>query len=253
MEEEHFDVEGLCDIDGDVPMPPAEDEGDDAPGGVPHPVVVEPRLGVDGDGAHGVADAAGISVQEKLRAEATSAAHKLTHLPKNPYCSSCQLGKMKERYSRRGAFRRQLTKWGELVTFDHIYSKSLHAIGIRNEHAGFVIKDLFTGIVQVYPVLSKAAEQVVAATKLFAGKRKIQQAYSDNAPGFIRAMCAMCIPLETCTPGIPHANATIERSVQLVVCGTTTCMIEAGVPPCFWSYACPVSYTHLTLPTIYSV
>ena len=84
------------------------------------------------------------------------------------------------------------------------------------EHAGFVIKDLFTSIVQVYPVLSKDAEQVIAATKLSAGTRKIRQAYSDNAPEFIRAMRAMSIPLETCTPGIPHTNAMIERSVPLL-------------------------------------
>ena len=62
--------------------------------------------------------------QERLKAEASSVLHKLTHLPKNPFCDSCQRGKMKEKYPRRGAFKRNLEKWCELVTFDHLYSGS---------------------------------------------------------------------------------------------------------------------------------
>ena len=34
--------------------------------------------------------------QERLKVEASSVLHKLTHLPKNPFCDSCQRGKMKE-------------------------------------------------------------------------------------------------------------------------------------------------------------
>ena len=103
-EEEPFEVEDLCDIDGDVPMPPVEEEETDEPGGVPHPDAVGPLLGEGVAGEHGVVEVAGASAQEKLRLEATTATHKLTHLPKNPYFPACQLGKMKQRYSRRSAF-----------------------------------------------------------------------------------------------------------------------------------------------------
>ena len=41
----------------------------------------------------------------KLQEEAVSASHKLIHIPKNPFCEACQRGKMRERYSRRGAFK----------------------------------------------------------------------------------------------------------------------------------------------------
>jgi hypothetical protein len=61
-------------------------------------------------------------VTSKLREEATSHSHKLTHLPKNPFCDACQRGKMKEKYSHRGAFKRELTKWGEVVTLDYLHS-----------------------------------------------------------------------------------------------------------------------------------
>ena len=48
----------------------------------------------------------------KLKEEATSLVHKLTHLPKNLFCEACKRGKMKEKYSRRGAFKHVLEKWG---------------------------------------------------------------------------------------------------------------------------------------------
>ena len=35
--------------------------------------------------------------REKLEAHAKSVLHKLTHLPKNPFCDACQRGKMKEK------------------------------------------------------------------------------------------------------------------------------------------------------------
>ena len=40
-------------------------------------------------------------------------------------------------------------------------------------------------------------------------------------------------------PGVPHTNAIIERCNQLVSGGTSTCLIAAGLPPCYWTYASP--------------
>ena len=85
--------------------------------------------------------------QARLKTEASSVLHKLTHLPKNPFCDSCQRGKMKEKYSRRGAFKRNVEKWCEQVTFDHLYSGSERAVGVDGETAGFVVRDIYTGIV----------------------------------------------------------------------------------------------------------
>ena len=49
-------------------------------------------------------------VTSRLREEATSIGHKLTHLPKNPFCEACQRGRMRERYSKRGAFKHNLER-----------------------------------------------------------------------------------------------------------------------------------------------
>ena len=48
---------------------------------------------------------------QTLRSEAKAVEHKLYHLPKNPCCEACIRGKMKEKPSRRGAFKRESKNW----------------------------------------------------------------------------------------------------------------------------------------------
>ena len=102
-----------------------------------------------------------------------------------------------------------------------------------------VIKDLYTGIVVACPLDGRTYIRVVESVKYLTGKRKIQQIYSDNAPEFINATKAMGIVHETSTPGVPQNNGIVERSNQLIIGGTVTSMVEAGTPPCYWSYAAP--------------
>ena len=146
---------------------------------------------------------------------------------------------MKEKYSRRGAFSRALARWGDLVTFDHLYSGSYRATGLGGEREGFVIKDVYTGLLHVYLVEDKSSFHLTTCIKAFSGRRKICQAYSDNAPEFLCSARDLQISLATSTPGIPHTNSIIERSNQLIVGSVTACLIEAGLPPCYWSHAAP--------------
>jgi hypothetical protein len=60
-----------------------------------------------------------------LRELATKVDHLSTRLPKNPYCLACQESKMKQKYAHLGAFQRDLTVWGDIVTCDHLVSPSL--------------------------------------------------------------------------------------------------------------------------------
>ena len=85
-------------------------------------------------------------VTSRLREEATSIGHKLTHLPKNPFCDACQRGKMRERYSKRGAFKHNLEKWGGIITFDYLYSGSQRTVGVSAEKEWLVVTDMYTGI-----------------------------------------------------------------------------------------------------------
>jgi hypothetical protein len=68
--------------------------------------------------------------RRKLREEAASLLHLLTHLSKNPYCVSCQRAKMRQRYSHRGAFKREPDQFGEIITCDHVVTPSMRMQGL---------------------------------------------------------------------------------------------------------------------------
>ena len=78
---------------------------------------------------------------------------------------------------------------------------------------------------------------MIRAVKQFMGRRKIREAYSDDAPQFDKAMKALKIPMDTSLAGKTKHNSLAERTNQFVLVATTTCLLEAGIPPCFWMYA----------------
>jgi hypothetical protein len=40
-------------------------------------------------------------------------------------------------------------------------------------------------------------------------------------------------------PGVPQTNSLVGRINQTVISGAISCVLEAGLPPCFWSFAGP--------------
>lgn len=50
-------------------------------------------------------------------------------------------------------------------------------------------------------------------------------------------MQALKIPMDHSLAGKTRHNSLAERNNQFLLVATTTCMLEAGVPPCFWRYA----------------
>jgi hypothetical protein len=75
-----------------------------------------------------------------LKAIAITKEHWLTHLPKNPYCQSCQEAEMKQAYSKRGAFAREPSKFGGTVTCDHMYTARARMRGFRGEKHALTFK-----------------------------------------------------------------------------------------------------------------
>ena len=57
------------------------------------------------------------------------------------------------------------------------------------------------------------------------------------APQLTEAMKALKIPMDHSLAGKAKHNSLAERSIQFLLVATTTCLLEAGVPPCFWRYA----------------
>eukprot|EP00435_Cladocopium_sp_Y103_P017027 s2456_g4.t1 len=178
-----------------------------------------------------------LSKRGTLKNEARSKTHLLTHRYKNPYCESCVRAKMKHRKTFRGAFQRKLTKFGDLVTFDYVDNRRIVEQDYGDEKTNFVIRDRYTGMLQAYPSARKDTDAVIRAVKQFMGRRKIREAYSDDAPQFEKAMKSLKIPIDTSLAGKTKHNSLAERTNQFVLVATTTCMLEAGIPPCFWMYA----------------
>ena len=74
---------------------------------------------------------------------------------------------MCNQYTKRGAFKRKLSKFGELVTCDHMVTRALRMEGCLGEANAFVVKDLKTGFVRVYPVSTKSADEVSQSLQHF--------------------------------------------------------------------------------------
>jgi hypothetical protein len=178
-----------------------------------------------------------LSKRGTLKNEARSKSHLLTHRYKNPYCESCVRAKMKHRKTFRGAFQRKLTKFGDLITFDYVDNRRIAEQDYGDDKTIFVIRDRYTGMLQSYPSARKDTDAVIRAVKQFMGRRKIREAYSDDAPQFDKAMKALKIPMDTSLAGKTKHNSLAERTNQFVLVATTTCLLEAGIPPCFWMYA----------------
>ena len=172
-----------------------------------------------------------------LKREANSLNHKLTHRYKNPYCDSCIPAKMKHFKARRGAYKRELKKFGDLITFDAVDTSKVHDDALILEKEVLVVRDCYTGMIGAYPSDRMAKDDVVRAIKQFIGAKKVRQAYSDHAPQFIEAMNEMKIPIDHSLPRRPQTNSIAERTNQFILTATATCLLEAGLPPCFWRTA----------------
>ena len=92
-----------------------------------------------------------------LKHEAKTLSQLLTHRYKNPYCGSCIRGKMKHFKTHRGAFKRDLKKFGDLITFDALETaKVLETEGYLLEKRVLIIRDKYTGMIGAFP--SRALE-----------------------------------------------------------------------------------------------
>ncbi|MFM7981467.1 MAG: hypothetical protein ACKPKO_19335, partial [Candidatus Fonsibacter sp.] len=96
----------------------------------------------------------------------------------------------------------------------------------------------FSGLKVAYPMPDKSADSKLMAIKLFKGNRESSRFYSDRSGEIERALRFLHIPSDTSQPGVPQNNAVAERLVQDVLEGTCTSLLRAGLPPCFWDFAC---------------
>ena len=91
------------------------------------------------------------------------------------------MAKMKNKYIKRGAFKRQPAKFLDLATADHIITRHPRMMGQGGEECAFVILDVFTGLIFAYPAITKDATEVEESLAHFSGRRHIETLYTDGA------------------------------------------------------------------------
>ena len=101
-----------------------------------------------------------------------------------------------------GSYQNTTTRWGQLVTGDHITSTKDNMLGIDGSKAMLVFK----------------------------GDRNIERLYSDRSGEIERALRELQIVPEQSQPGVPQTSAMAERLVQDVLEGTRTALVRAGLP-----------------------
>ena len=149
--------------------------------------------------------------EQVRRREATSLAHLLTHSPKNPFCSICARTHVRPIYHRKGAFMRKVEQWGDIVTADHVDCRQTQMIGLDDQRGALIVRDLYSGLIQTYPVSSRTAEETATSIQHFRGTFRIKVFYTEGAPEFERACADLQICHETSRPGDSKNNGIIER------------------------------------------
>jgi hypothetical protein len=100
-------------------------------------------------------------LKRDLVLEARSLDHRLYHRFKKPCCDARKRGVLRNVRSARGSFDRKPTAWGDLLTADHIDSKRKEMMGVNEERGAICVKDALSGLIHLYSVASKSANDTI--------------------------------------------------------------------------------------------
>ena len=223
--------------EGDLPSEPEP--------GVADPEIMDEASGhVPGEPAevpdHPEAEPGRESLEQRLREEAASQEHSLTHRPKNPYCPWCMRAKVHKCQARRrdpDTNHMEVKGFGELVQCDHVILHREEHAGLDGERAGLFIMDTFTDLCDLVPSKGKTAEEAAVALRYFVGERDMKFLYSDNSLELKRAAEILRVPHPTSTPYRPENNGKVERRIGVMAEGVRAALLQSGLPHRFWTLA----------------
>ena len=170
--------------------------------------------------------------EQRLRDEAHSSEHLMTHRPKNPFCPICQRAKMYAPQALKvgGSSSIESKSYGAHLTVDHLIT--------RDQRVGLVIKDVCAKFQCVYPSPTKEADQVHDDLLHFVGvDDEIGIIYSDHAPELKDAVHRMGIRHNTSREYVDENKAVIEREVRTILEGTRANLVQSGLPDSMWPLA----------------
>ena len=79
-------------------------------------------------------------------------------------------------------------------------------LGLSGEKEALVIKDVMSGLKNIYPVSSKNADDAVLSIRHFCGERPVTGFYSDNSGELKKACKIMKILHDGSQPGLPQSK-----------------------------------------------
>ena len=194
------------------------------------------------------------SREDKLREEAKSLRHQMTHIPKNPYCSACVRAKVVQKQARRKRRNENRkarrgeeedpppTKFGDLITADGVVLNSLKDVGVSeygDMHHATVIKDVATKWRMFAPTGNKSASEARKALSDFVGTNPVGRFHSDNAGDLLKAALDKGWVHDTSAPYRHEENSIAEREVGIEKEGVRANLVQAGLPPIYWPLAGP--------------
>ena len=126
-------------------------------------------------------------------------------------------------------------KFGELISADHIVSKSEDSRGFDGSRYALVFLDQGTPWVDVAPTATKTTEETTRALQDFVGpSERVENFYSDNAGELVKAARSLGWRSDQSVPYVSQTNGRIERAIRLVEEGTRTLLEHSGLAPEAW-------------------
>ena len=229
-----------------APEPPAPVEPEVPPPPLPPPAIPP------GSGSDSGEDVTS-ERQKQLIKEASSMAHKLTHIPKNPYCEICQRSRMyRQRVTKKRAEPLEdrgdlppAEQFGERIATDYI-------IPSKREHAVHVIRDEYSGALRAF-VCARTAERAAQNLLTFVGARYKHLpnvlCKADDAKELIAAVSQIgWVHEATLENRFPH-NAQLEREIRTLEESTRAVHLAAGfhVVPDLWHVSVQFAAQTLTV------
>lgn len=214
-----------------IEVEPAADE--------PEPPLPPPEVPAGGSDADSEAvDEEPLPRAQRLQAEARSIRHRMSHIPKNPYCDVCKRAGMYRRkvtrhrhdpLADRGALE-EVTKFGQRIAADFIIVSKSHKED--KEAVVLVIRDEFSGYMQAFPCVKRSQDVIVKSVLAFLGPT-----YYTNPTIMCKTDCAAEFSAACNTLGFVHEpslarrfphNSVMEREIRTLEEITRAAHLGAG-------------------------
>ena len=111
------------------------------------------------------------SQEVRLRREAKTTLHLMTHLPMNPFCDICREGKLKQKPARRRRDPEIVEKpeeWGHTLLGDHLMTGEV-GLSIDDDKFGLLLRDVGSDIGDLLATKTKSKVDTVKAIRAFGG------------------------------------------------------------------------------------